>query len=214
VPHASAVSLAATHIAGVADVEAGCTVTERLNRRLALSNCTRGSVRLSVLRSSRLSVTPPLHSTVPVFVVTWMNVLTSSTISVPLVAAFGSGGWQPPQPVAWLMPSKLLLTGGARVVAARVPGRRPVVGRDGRSVAGRRWDTGGGVLASGDLAAWPRLTVDAVAVPPPDAGTAADAGPATAVRAAVASSPTAAVARSLFMCRSVTADPETDLAPA
>jgi hypothetical protein len=59
---------------------------------LTLSNCTLGSVRLSVLRSNRFSVTPPLHRTLPELSVTWMKALTISTISEPLVAAFGSGG--------------------------------------------------------------------------------------------------------------------------
>src|ERR1700737_478673 len=111
VPQASALSLAATHMAGVAELEAGATVTERLKRWWTLSNCTRGSVRLSVVLRSRLRVTPPPHRTVPLVSVTWMNELTSSTISVPLVAALGSGGT--PHPLhASLRPSKLLETAG------------------------------------------------------------------------------------------------------
>src|SRR5256885_15923683 len=155
-------------MAGVADADAGTTVTAKLKRRLALSYCTRGSVRLSVLRSSRLRVTPPPHSTAPVFVVTCMNVLTVSTISVPLVAASGSGGWQPPQPVAWLMPSKLLVTEGARRgAAAGAPGRGPDAGRAGRATRAPCPDsatprsTGGSAGAPRDPARPPKLTAAA-----------------------------------------------------
>src|SRR5256885_13003326 len=132
VPHASAVSLAATHSAGAADVEAGLMVTTRLNRLFALWAWIRGSVSVSELRSSRLSVTPPPHSTDPrPGLVTWMKVLTSSTVSPPLVAALGSGGTQPEQAWPWLMPSRFRTTAGAangRTVPpaeCREPARRP-----------------------------------------------------------------------------------------
>ena len=101
-------------MAGVAELEAGVTVTARLKRWWRLSNCTRGSVRLSVVLRSRLRVTPPPHRMAPLVSVTWMNELTSSTISVPLVAALGSGGT--PHPLhASLRPSKLLEIAGATV---------------------------------------------------------------------------------------------------
>ena len=48
--------------------------------------------------------------------------LLSSTISVPLVAALGSGGKPGP---TWLMPSKLLETTGARCGAAATSGTLP-----------------------------------------------------------------------------------------
>src|SRR6266851_8381350 len=155
-------------MAGVADVEAGATVTARLKRWWTLSNCTRGSVRPSVLLRSRLRVTPPPHRTAPLVSVTWMKVLTSWTISVPLVAAFGSGGTPHPLQPASLMPSKLLETAGARRGAAAPGGtlRVPDVGRDGRVGCSRRSNAailglaGGGVLASGELAASLKSTTD------------------------------------------------------
>src|SRR5260370_34579989 len=162
-------------MAGVADVEAGATVTARLKRWWTLSNCTRGSVRLSVLLSSRLRVTPPPHRTAPVVSVTWMNVLTSSTISAPLVAALGSGGTPHPPHPASLMASKLLETASSRCGAAAAGGtlRVPDVGRDGRAGRVRRGNssflgsTGGAGLASGELAAALNSTAEAVAVPEP-----------------------------------------------
>src|SRR5215472_5737848 len=152
-------------MAGVAELEAGATVTARLKRWCTLSNCTRGSVRLSVLLRSRLRVTPPPHRTVPVV----------SVISAPLVAALGSGTPQLPHPPSWPMPSKLLETGGARCGAATACGtlRVPDVGRDGSGGRTRRWNSsslglgGGSVLASGDLAASLKSTADAVPVPAP-----------------------------------------------
>src|SRR3984893_10351001 len=202
VPQASALSLAATHMAGVAELEAGATVTARLKRWWTLSNCTRVSVRLSVLLRSRLRVTPPPHRTAPVVSVTWMKVLTNSTISVPLVAALGSGGTPHPTHPTSLMPSKLLETAGARCGAAAAGGplRVPDVGRDGRVGCSRRSNAailglaGGGVLASGELAASLKSTTDAVAMPiPPErrAG-AATAGRTTSTNTAMASQPTPA----------------------
>src|ERR1700730_7472641 len=200
VPQASALSLAATHMAGVAELEAGATVTARLKRWWTLSNCTRGSVRLSVLLRSRLRVTPPPHRTAPVVSVTWMKVLTNSTISVPLVAALGPGATPHPTHPTSLMPSKLLLTVSARWGAAAAGGtsRVPDVGRDGRVGRGRPWNssilglTGGGVLASGDLAASLKSTMDAVPVPtPPERCTSVTAsGRATSTSAAIARQPT------------------------
>src|SRR6478672_2717443 len=197
VPQASTLSLAATHMAGVADVEAGATVTTRLKRWWMLSNCTRGSVKPSVVLRSRLRVTPPPHRTAPVVSVTWMNVLTSSTISVPLVAALGSGGTPHPLHPASLMPSKVLATAGARCGTAAPGGtlRVPDVGRDGRVGWARRSNAailelaGGGVLASGELAASLKSTTDAVAVPIPlerRTGAAA-AGRATSTSTAITS---------------------------
>ena len=184
-------SLAATHIAGVADEPGGIdTVTERLNRRLTLSHWTRGSVRLSVLRSSRSSVTPPPHRTAPLLSVTWMNALTSSTISVPLVAAFGSGGSQPPQTV-WSVPSKLVSTAGAtagRCAPATNPGRRPTVGLRGRELASSVDGTvAAGRDAPGRLTTSLKLTTDALAlpVPPPRCAGAAPTGALGSTRAGV-----------------------------
>src|SRR6267378_1805759 len=187
-------------MAGVADLEAGATVTARLKRWWTLSNCTRGSVRLSVLLRSRLRVTPPPHRTAPDVSVTWMKVLTSSTISVPLVAAFECGGTPQPLQPASLMPSKLLETAGARRGAAAPGGtlRVPDGGRDGRVGCPRRSNAailglaGGGVLASGELAASLKSTTDALAMPtPPErrAG-AATAGRTTSTSVAIASQPT------------------------
>ncbi len=147
VPQASALSLAATHMAGVAELEAGATVTARLKRWWTLSNCTRGSVRLSVLLRSRLRVTPPPHRTAPVVSVTCMNVLTSSTISVPLVAALGSGGTPHPAHPTSLMPSKLLLTVSASCGATAR--RRHLAGAGCRS----RWPGWPG-SADGTLRFW------------------------------------------------------------
>src|SRR5436309_11650611 len=161
-------------MAGVAELEAGVTVTARLKRWWRLSNCTRGSVRLSVVLRSRLRVTPPPHRTAPLVSVTWMNELTRSTISVPLVAAFGSGGT--PHPLhASLRPSKLLETAGATFGAPALGGtlRAPEVGRDGRRGRARRWNSsslglgGAGVLASGVLAASRKWTTDTVETPTP-----------------------------------------------
>src|SRR5262245_29621759 len=184
-------------MAGVAELVAGVMVTARLKRWWRLSNWTCGSVRLSVVLRSRLRVTPPPHKTAPLVSVTWMNELTSSTISVPLVAALGSGGTPHPLHDS-LRPSKLLETAGATNGMAAAGGtlRAPVVGRDGRRGRARRWNSfsllgGGGVLASGDLAASLKSTTDTVETPtPPErrAGAAA-AGRVTSSNPAIASQP-------------------------
>src|SRR5262245_24817928 len=161
-------------MAGVAELVAGVMVTARLKRWWRLSNWTCGSVRLSVVLRSRLRVTPPPHKTVPLVSVTWMNELTSSTISVPLVAALGSGGTPHPLHDS-LRPSKLLEIAGATDGWAAAGGilRAPDVGRDGRRGRLRRWNSsslglgGGGVLASGDLAASLKSTTDTVETPTP-----------------------------------------------
>src|SRR5215470_10784508 len=167
-----------------------------------LSNCTRGSVRLSVVLRSRLRVTPPPHRTVPLVSVTWMNELTNSTISVPLVAAFGSGGTPHPLHDS-VRPSKLLEIAGATFGGPAAGGgtlRAPVVGRDGRRGPARRWNSsirglgGGAILASGALAASLKSTTDTVETPtPPErrAGAAA-AGRAMSANAAIASQPAVA----------------------
>jgi hypothetical protein len=87
----------------------------------------------------------------------------------------GSGGTPHPLHPASLMPSKVLATAGARRGTAAPGGtlRMPDVGRDGRVGCSRRSNAailglaGGGVLASGELAASLKSTTDAVAVPIP-----------------------------------------------
>ena len=92
VPQGSSLWVAATHDAGVSLGPGELTVTARLKRWLMLSNCTRGSVRASMVRSRRLRVTGPPHCTAPNRLVTWMRSLTTWTILPAPAAALGSGG--------------------------------------------------------------------------------------------------------------------------
>src|SRR5438552_14002017 len=79
----------------MAGVSEGCTeltVTDKLKRRFTLSNCTRGSVRLSVVLRRRCSVTGPPHCTAPTLFVTCISSFTTWTILPAPTAALGSGG--------------------------------------------------------------------------------------------------------------------------
>src|SRR5262250_481661 len=107
VPQGSSLWVAATHNAGVSPEFTELTVTARLKRWLMLSNCTRGSVRLSEVRSRRLRVTGPPHCTAPTRSVTWMRSLTTWTILPAPAAALGSGGGLVQlEQVSWTTPSK------------------------------------------------------------------------------------------------------------
>ena len=176
-------ALAATQIAGVAVPDAGTTVMLKLNRSLTLSYCTRGSDRLSPVPRKLFNGNE--HSVPPNLFMTCMGRLTVSTIWVGPTAAFTSGGWHPPQPAPWAMPSKFATTPGATngwaarldvvlgpvmrcgalVMAGRVP-----LGRTGSGCAPRRVAVPSGTAAGADGApagSRDASTVRAAATPTP-----------------------------------------------
>src|SRR5262252_7158537 len=148
-PQGSSVSLAATHIAGVSVAGAWLTVTDRLKRCFTLSNCTRGSVRLSLVLPRRCCrVMGPPHCSAPALFVTRIKSLTTSTILPAPAAALGSGGGkmqllQPPsatpsneQGNAATSQGRIRDVCGAARCAVETCLRVPELGRDG-SVGGR-----------------------------------------------------------------------------
>src|SRR4051794_9390924 len=97
------------NIRGADVVAVGIGMTTIENRFATLSYWMWGSEMLALVPRNVLSPTP--HRVPPVLVKTCRRRLTTCAIWLPLTAAFGSGGWQPPQVAfAWVTPAKLAFT--------------------------------------------------------------------------------------------------------